>query len=526
MNNKLGVMLDCSRNAVMTVSALERFIDTIAKMGYNVLMLYTEDTYEILDEPLFGYLRGRYSIKEIQEIDKYCKERDVELIPCIQTLAHLNQIFKFKRFGEVSDCHDVLLVDEEKTYHLIEKMFKTLSVAFSSREVHVGMDEAYWIGRGAHLDKHGKQPQKEILLRHLNRVVEIANKYNFKPMIWSDMFLPLVKENGIDAEDKAKVPPNLSLVYWDYYSYDRDRYCQNMDKHLCFDRNVWFAGGAWKWQGFHAGNQKSIETITPALSACKEKGFNNVFITMWGDDGNECPAVAVLPALLYASEVYRGNQNLESIKSKFKQIVGENWDEFMSLDMILSDFKKPELQVNGSKAMLYSDPFFGFFDLTVTGEKKESSAFAKMANAFSTCSAKNGKYGYVFESFEKFARLMSVKYDLGYRTRKYYEEKDKRALKNILTDYDLVVTYAEKFLDAFEKMWFTDNKPNGFEVQQVRIGGMIERVKRCKNRLQKFVLGEIECIEELDEKLVPMKETENGLPEWNGYCASVTVNIL
>ena len=45
--NTLGLMLDCSRNAVMTVNELKRFIELLSKLGYNQFMLYTEDTYEV-----------------------------------------------------------------------------------------------------------------------------------------------------------------------------------------------------------------------------------------------------------------------------------------------------------------------------------------------------------------------------------------------------------------------------------------------------------------------------------------------
>lgn len=82
MNYKtFGVMLDCSRNAVMKVCEVKRFIDYIAQMGYNALELYTEDTFEVIDEPYFGYLRGRYSIAELREIDAYAQTKNVELIP-------------------------------------------------------------------------------------------------------------------------------------------------------------------------------------------------------------------------------------------------------------------------------------------------------------------------------------------------------------------------------------------------------------------------------------------------------------
>lgn len=37
-----GTMLDCSRNAVMTVDAVKRWIDLTAKLGCNTLHLYME----------------------------------------------------------------------------------------------------------------------------------------------------------------------------------------------------------------------------------------------------------------------------------------------------------------------------------------------------------------------------------------------------------------------------------------------------------------------------------------------------
>ena len=75
----LGVMLDCSRNAVMSVAELKNFILTLKKTGYNCLQLYTEDTYEIEGEPQFGYRRGKYTKAELKEIDAFAKKNGVEL---------------------------------------------------------------------------------------------------------------------------------------------------------------------------------------------------------------------------------------------------------------------------------------------------------------------------------------------------------------------------------------------------------------------------------------------------------------
>ena len=100
---QLGIMVDCSRNAVPTVETVKKLIRIMALLGYRSLQLYTEDTYEIPSQPYFGYLRGRYSSEELKELDAYADELGIELVPCIQTLAHLERIFRWKCYDEVRD---------------------------------------------------------------------------------------------------------------------------------------------------------------------------------------------------------------------------------------------------------------------------------------------------------------------------------------------------------------------------------------------------------------------------------------
>ena len=70
-------------------------------LGFNRVMLYTEDTYEIPGEDFFGYLRGRYTGGELKEIDRHCAALGIELVGCIQTLAHLEQVFRWPGDGEL-----------------------------------------------------------------------------------------------------------------------------------------------------------------------------------------------------------------------------------------------------------------------------------------------------------------------------------------------------------------------------------------------------------------------------------------
>ena len=83
---RFGLMMDMSRNSVMNMPSLKKLIPALADMGYNFIMLYTEDTYEIPEEPYFGHFRGRYTQAELKDFVAFCEGYGVEVIPCIQTL--------------------------------------------------------------------------------------------------------------------------------------------------------------------------------------------------------------------------------------------------------------------------------------------------------------------------------------------------------------------------------------------------------------------------------------------------------
>ena len=108
------------------------------------------------------------------------KTKNMELIPCIQTLAHLNALNRWPEYKEHFDVDDILLAQDERVYLLIDHMFATLADSFTSRVVHIGMDEAHLLGRGRYADLHGVEERFGIMARHLRRVCDIGEKYGFR----------------------------------------------------------------------------------------------------------------------------------------------------------------------------------------------------------------------------------------------------------------------------------------------------------------------------------------------------------
>lgn len=538
MIKKLGVMLDCSRNSVMTVEGVKRFMLNMEKMGYNLLQLYTEDTYEIPEEPLFGHFRGRYSQAEIRELDAFAKEHGIELQACIQTLAHLEQIFKWDRFGAINDTTDILLAEDQRTYDLIDNMFKSVANSYTSKCVNIGMDEAMLLGAGQYYHKNGYKKRFDILMDHLVIVSDLARKYGFKLYMWSDMFFRLVNEglyypeNGekckvVPKEIRDRLPDNVTLVYWDYYHENKGMYDDMLDRHFDFGREVAFAGGAWKWIGFGTGNKRTFTRIDKAIMSCQEKGVEEFTVTMWGDNGNESPANAMLPSLLYASECVKGNFGMKNLKTKFKEIFGESFEDFMLLDM-----RRPDMDTRcwawscGAKELMYSDTFLGKYDSTIVGD--ETQYFVDMEKKFRRAKNRSQNYSYIFASYEKLCKALKIKYDLGFRTRNAYKKGDKEELKLIVKDFDKAIKYIEEFIVYFRKMWFTDSKPHGFDVQDIRLGGVIQRLKANKQRLIEYVNGEVSSIPELEEELVNVLNGDNPklVPTCNRYTRIASANII
>ena len=126
--------------------------------------------------------------------------------------------------------------------------------------------------------------------------------------------------------------------------------------------------------------------------------------------------------------------------------------------------------------------------------------------------------------------VLQIKYSLGYKIRQAYKSKNISALKDTITDIEEVICKVEEFYDAFKSQWFIENKPHGFDVQDIRIGGLIMRLKSCKNRLEEYIDGKINIIDELEEKLIDLTNgTENfeqKIVVLNDWKKNVSVNIL
>lgn len=512
---RLGVLLDCSRNAVPRPDTCKTLLCALARMGYGVVQLYMEDTFLLPGYPYFGYARGGYTKEELKELDGFAASLGIELVPAVQTLAHLGQSLKWKAMNELVDVGDILLIDDEKTYALIDAMFAALAESFSCRRVNIGMDEAHMVGLGRYLDKHGYTDRVQLMLRHFTRVREIADKHGFSVMLWSDMFFRLASggdyyapECKIDALVAESIPEDTTLIYWDYYSEDQGIYQKMLEKHAQLSPNTIFAGGAWKWTGFSPNNAFSIKLADLAHPACRANGVSEVMLTMWGDNGAECSPFAVLPTLQYWAELcFAGKISQAALQTRFALCTGGAWDGFCALDKPAFTPGNPapgRCAVNPPKYLLYEDVLFGLFSAEL-----DPAAYARH---FDICAqslqryreAAQDRWRYLFHTQALLCGALAEKCRTQGALRAAWKAKDRPALRELCdTRLPELTARLREFVGAFHKQWLHENRAAGLDVFDLRIGGLLQRVDTAAQRVRAYLNGEIETVEELDMRPLP-----------------------
>ncbi len=512
----VSFMIDASAS-VLTTDTIKRYLDFMAMMGLNMVMMYTEDTYKIEGRPYFGYMRGGYTFEELRECDAYAAEYGIEMIPCIQTYGHMVQYLKWQEAAPVKDTDSVLLADEEATYEFIDEMIRTASAPFRSKRIHIGMDESHDMGRGVHLTKHGTYQPTEMFMRHLGRVVEITNKYGLVPMMWSDMFFRVAagpdagyydEETVIPQEVIDSIPKEVQLVYWHYGECPgADSYM--LDKHLGMGRDVIFAGAVWAWSGHFPENYYTREATEAALSECKKRNLREIMITMWCPGDGSFDA-ALLGLQLFAEHTYHETVSTEHLRKRFEFCTGASYDAFMDMSQYHNDFDNGKAYFWNDrfegKQLLWQDVMEGVYD-DFLFRQPMSGHYGKYAEKFRAyTAAEKGEWKELYDFAATTFDCLSMKCFIAERLKPAYDAGDKAFLKAAAAEYfPALLIKIEKMHAQNRKLYLKEKKVFGWSVQDMRYGMLKARIQTAIERIEAYVSGEINALPELAEKRLPTR---------------------
>lgn len=348
-----GIMLDISRDKIPTMETLYKFIDYMSDLKYNQLQLYIEGfSFAYPSFPEVWKRETSVTGQEIMEIDRYCRERFIELVPNQNCLGHMGPWLAREEFRDLAECpegfevpwtpgvvHNPMTLNptDPRSLELVDRMTADLLPYFSSGLFNIGMDETFEIqtkqeiteriakvfdidpnvefheARGRSRDICDRKGTGQVYLDFLMSVYEIALKYDKRIMFWGDII-------SLHPELLCKLPEDVIALEWGYeHNHPFDEYGKMYE-----DAGVRFyvCPGTNCWSSVSGKTGNMAENLLNAAVNGKKHGACGYLVTDWGHDGhyNSQPAFAYGAGLSW------------NVENNAQMDVGGFLDKFVFLD--------------------------------------------------------------------------------------------------------------------------------------------------------------------------------------------------
>ena len=532
---EFGNMQDCS-DGLMSVEGIKTMIRQSALMGFTYLGMYMETTYTVDNEPYFGYKTGKYSKAELQEIVAYGEKFNVEIVPFIQTLGHLAQLFKWGEYYEISDIQNILLAESDRTYRLIENMIASLRDCFTTKRISLGMDEAYFMGRGRYnwFINEENHDYIRLFIEHVKKVVAIAEKYGFDASeIWCDTLFEMKYKGYIYPPEEIYTPldreiienfPSVTVRMWNYAVTDEKEFtrCYNITSTL--SGRISFASIAHGYASFAPENYKTARMVQGIKEGCLNNGISDILITRW--ESVQSPFSMLAAYYDYAERCSQTSGY--DIQRHCRFLFGYTYDELLQTDLPNHiDFGVEDRGVGETNPPLYilaDDLLLGIMEKHVPPNADEY--YTHCVEILSKLAKRKSPFANVFAFESELCRTVAMKAPFARAIKNAYDARDKERLAQICKQLPALAAQIGRFHRAYAKYWQSYNKRSGFELFDMRLGGAKERILVVKGILEVYIAGKTQRIEELEEERLPLFRGGENTVVCNKDWMGITVGRL
>lgn len=197
-----GVMLDVSRDKVPTTDTLRDLIDLLAAWKINHLQLYTEHTFACRNHPEIWAAASPLTGEEILDLDAYCRERFIELVPNQNCFGHMRRWLSHPRYAPLAEtlgdfevpwgrCRGPfsLCPVDPGSLKLIQSLLDELLPHFSSRLCNAGCDETFDLGQGRSREDCVRKGKGRVYLDFLRDIARETHARGHTLQFWGDIVL-------------------------------------------------------------------------------------------------------------------------------------------------------------------------------------------------------------------------------------------------------------------------------------------------------------------------------------------------
>lgn len=269
-----GMLYDVARDLAGNEQYYMNMIDRLAAYDYNMLILNLEYRFCFPSHPSIAMPDG-LTPDVVRRLDKYAKERGIELVPFMNCSGHCDGIGMTDKYCHLctddmqSNSVEQLYISNPEAKQLILDLYNDLYDCFSSKYFHVGGDEVRQLDKiFPDLDPDERM---RIGIEFLNEMIADVKAHGKIPMVWGDM---LYKHPGV----LEIMDPDAIICDWSYFSAPDFKELSNK-KTLSFFRKskrpTVFADAATSF----TGNPVTADTSTRNIVFGSEE-----YLEMFGED--------------------------------------------------------------------------------------------------------------------------------------------------------------------------------------------------------------------------------------------------
>ena len=345
-----GLYYDVTRGRIPTLFYLKKMADTLSFYKINQLHLYVEHTYMFRglsevwrdDTPLTS--------GEILELDQYCADRGIELVPSIATFGHLYKILRTKGcrhlceredlceepFGFIDRMeHHTIDVSNEESFSFIRSLMEEYLPLFRSDKFNICGDETFDLGKGKSRPLAEEMGGQQVYIQYVKKLCDFLVAKGKTPMFWGDIVCK-------SPEVLSVLPKETICLNW---GYDADVNEANTARLSETGVRLYNCPGVSGWNQFVNQYGVSYENIRRMCNYGIQYGAEGILNTDWGDYGHiNHPDLSVIGWIYGAAFSWNATEiPFEEINRRISRIEYRDREErFVSLVSDISTLLKYE----------------------------------------------------------------------------------------------------------------------------------------------------------------------------------------
>jgi hypothetical protein len=486
-----ALMLDVSRGKVPTRETLEGLVDLCSRLRINVLMLYVEHTFAFRNHPEIGAGVSPLEAETLLAIDAYAADRGVELVPCLQSLGHMEHLLSLQRYSDLaeSDRRWSISPSRPEAYRLLEDLYDEFLPLFRSKRFNANCDEPFDLGRGQSERIQPQKPPGRLFTDHVARLEQLARKHDKQLMIWADF--PIAHPDQLERIDREVV----LMDWWYEAEFEFNRIGRLRRRGF----EVWACPGTSSWNALFPRVETSLTNVSKWADAGRRHGATGLLLTDWGDFGHyNALGVSFYAYAWAAQQAWSGEVSVGDFDRAFtRRVDGASGGQLGRLYRRLGAITDPGFSVaNGSPLQyLYFDGLDRSFFLQHARLQALESCGRKLeraeheVEALELASAGDDFLGLARQEVDWSSQALRLAIDKAETAIEYnawrsdpalHAARDRRRLARRLTE---IADRQRTQLEELERLWLARNEFSEFEKTRRRVRRSIASLRRGARRL-------------------------------------------